>query len=553
MSINNAGTIVGTSGNEDRSATHAVIWKNGAIQELHDPPGVTPVRVETIAINDSGAIVAHWDVHTSVPLEITPSYLYRGASIATLPPVLAAPQPVTYAYDWSEAINNSGIVAGESYTMRYATLQIHATIWRGGVPSVLDSGQGFTASYAEGINDHGAVVGTASSSPNLTGPYHATLWRNGTMTDLGVLPGLVESAARAINNSGEIVGVSSGGHTQTGFLYAHGSMTPLKPVYAVGLSDAVDINASGQIVGFSDGPGGHPGLRATLWENGQPVDLNTRLLDGSGWFLYKASAINDSGQIVGVGSFHGQTRAFLLNPQFPVASPVTTARLTGSFGNQSWYVSPVTISLSASDPAFPARTLKTFAKLDNGAWQAYASPIVITANGPHTIVYYSVDPADKAEKSRTQSFKVDTVAPQVQVAARPAILAPANGRWVSITIAGTVSDGGSGLGAKASATYTTTDSLETIHPKGAIAIHSNGAYRARIPLRALRNPSDPAGRTYTITIVAQDVAGNKTSRSVAVVVPPRGVSPNSLPAQRNRQFRVHFGSWPTHFLRSEGP
>jgi hypothetical protein len=45
------------------------------------------------------------------------------------------------------------------------------------------------------------------------------------------------------------------------------------------------------------------------------LDLNT-LLDasGNGWELREARAINDSGQIIGVGLTNGELHGFLLNP-----------------------------------------------------------------------------------------------------------------------------------------------------------------------------------------------------------------------------------------------
>src|SRR4051794_32615551 len=51
MSINNAGTSVGTSGSADNSLTRAVIWRNGAIRDLGDPPVAgEPTTVSAIAI-----------------------------------------------------------------------------------------------------------------------------------------------------------------------------------------------------------------------------------------------------------------------------------------------------------------------------------------------------------------------------------------------------------------------------------------------------------------------------------------------------------------------
>jgi hypothetical protein len=60
-------------------------------------------------------------------------------------------------------------------------------------------------------------------------------------------------------------------------------------------------------------------LSADLWlrcdrnavENGAAIDLNTLLPVGSGWNLLSAEGINNAGDIVGYGTFGGQTRGFL--------------------------------------------------------------------------------------------------------------------------------------------------------------------------------------------------------------------------------------------------
>jgi hypothetical protein len=44
-------------------------------------------------------------------------------------------------------------------------------------------------------------------------------------------------------------------------------------------------------------------------------DLNKMISPRSGWVLLQANGINDAGQIVGDGLFHGQSHAFLLTPR----------------------------------------------------------------------------------------------------------------------------------------------------------------------------------------------------------------------------------------------
>jgi hypothetical protein len=56
-----------------------------------------------------------------------------------------------------------------------------------------------------------------------------------------------------------------------------------------------------------------------LYSNGTLTDVNALLDQAAGWCLTSASAINDSGQIAGVGiNPDGYYHAFLLTPTVPV-------------------------------------------------------------------------------------------------------------------------------------------------------------------------------------------------------------------------------------------
>lgn len=95
------------------------------------------------------------------------------------------------------------------------------------------------------------------------------------------------------------------------FLYSGDIMTDLGNLGG-GFSYAFGINDSGQVVGDSNTPGGGP-THAFLYSGGVMIDLNSLLPLSSGWVLQSATAINDSGQIVGMGTVNGQTHAFLLD------------------------------------------------------------------------------------------------------------------------------------------------------------------------------------------------------------------------------------------------
>lgn len=55
-------------------------------------------------------------------------------------------------------------------------------------------------------------------------------------------------------------------------------------------------------------------VRGVLWEGGAVAALDDLLVDGAGWELGYPRALNDAGQIAGMGRYRGQERPFLLTP-----------------------------------------------------------------------------------------------------------------------------------------------------------------------------------------------------------------------------------------------
>jgi probable HAF family extracellular repeat protein len=118
------------------------------------------------------------------------------------------------------------------------------------------------------INDVGQSAGV-SSSPE-TGRIEAFVQENGSRRMLGTLGGSF-SIARGINNRGEVVGGSLTGDDENfhGFLYRGNAL----------------------------------------------FDLNDFLDPQAGWELIQAFAINNRGEILGIGSHTGQDRIVLLRPK----------------------------------------------------------------------------------------------------------------------------------------------------------------------------------------------------------------------------------------------
>jgi uncharacterized membrane protein len=175
-----------------------------------------------------------------------------------------------------------------------------------------------TSGYA--INDSNEVVGLTGSHLDTI----ALLFRNDDILPLPDLGGGY-NWPEAINNDGFAVGVAS--YPDPG-LWPYDAeavlwdtrvepitVTPLGRLDGHRLSRALDVNVNETAVGFSV-DAEFADQRAVLWSGGQIVDLNSLLTPESDWILLVATAINDSGEIVGYGRRDGLPgrRAFLLRP-----------------------------------------------------------------------------------------------------------------------------------------------------------------------------------------------------------------------------------------------
>jgi len=85
--------------------------------------------------------------------------------------------------------------------------------------------------------------------------------------------------------------------------------------------------------------------------------------------------------------------------------PVTKHEFDGVIGKEDWFVSNVTVTLSASDATSGVNYTKYM--LDNGTWMNYTEPFNVTEDGDYTLYYYSVDLAGNTEKTNEADFKIE--------------------------------------------------------------------------------------------------------------------------------------------------
>ncbi len=241
--INDKGQIVGELG--FRNSSTGFVWDAGQTTLI-------PESAWANGINNAGQVVVR---SSSTPTQQFARWDPVNGTIAPFP------TPAAYTYNTSGwAIGNSGVVAGRQDSASFN----NATIWSAAnTPTNLGTLGGPTAE-ARAINDSGIVVGESHTANwYQTQTTHAFIWdaTNG-MRDLGSL-GNGSSFAKDVSNNGTVVGVSMSmtGNafmpTPEAFLWTEqGGMQDLASLANLGgtgwqsLQTANGINESGQIVGM---------------------------------------------------------------------------------------------------------------------------------------------------------------------------------------------------------------------------------------------------------------------------------------------------------------
>jgi hypothetical protein len=156
----------------------------------------------------------------------------------------------------------------------------------------------------------------------------------------------------------------------------------------------------------------------------------------------------------------------------------TTASATGATQSASgWFTEPVTIALSAADQAGLSGVAATYYTVDGGAEQTYTGAFVLTADGTHTVTFWSVDNAGNVEQTRTLNVQIDKTAPTTGLSATGVYLPGTSFSWGS-------ADQTSGVGST------------VVKLDGQVVSSANSGSSVMLP------------GTHTVSVTTTDVAGN---------------------------------------------
>ncbi|HEX2990024.1 MAG TPA: hypothetical protein VHO49_05055 [Anaerolineales bacterium] len=164
-------------------------------------------------------------------------------------------------------------------------------------------------------------------------------------------------------------------------------------------------------------------------------------LNNDVWTAYSGSLLLEDG--IHTLSFWAEDQAGLgtqedRNYKVDSRPPQIAGSISGTPGEDGWFISNVTLSASASDPA-PGSGIDAFNYILNEDSETSYSEALNLSDGQHTVQLHARDKAGLTY-SLEESVKVDTLLPSLQVdTTLPA--------WVknTVTLSGTASDEGSGL------------------------------------------------------------------------------------------------------------
>jgi len=152
---------------------------------------------------------------------------------------------------------------------------------------------------------------------------------------------------------------------------------------------------------------------STSDENGSGVDYTRFRVDGGAWTTYNSPfAVSGNGphfidyySVDLVGNTEVEKRT---DVKIDTAGPGTMADLSGTMGAGGWYVTPVSVSLVATD--MDSGVSWTRYRIDSGGWQ-YGNLCLFDLDGVHVIEFESQDVAGNMGAPDSVEIKVDQKTP----------------------------------------------------------------------------------------------------------------------------------------------
>jgi len=202
---------------------------------------------------------------------------------------------------------------------------------------------------------------------------------------------------------------------------------------AIDGNGVVYVGASGMLAGGRVEVYSNTGIALGVWQLGVGRRNNLGIAVGSSGKVFVADL-----------SFNQMLVFEGYNYRSDILPPVTTAMISGTAGNNGWYVQDAEVLLTAVDSESNVKeihyNLDGVAAIMSGASASFS----INTDGEHSVSYYSIDNADNTETANSLTVKIDKTVPAVTASSNP--VSNAHG-WNNsdVTIAYACSDAISGI------------------------------------------------------------------------------------------------------------
>jgi hypothetical protein len=178
------------------------------------------------------------------------------------------------------------------------------------------------------------------------------------------------------------------------------------------------------------------------------------------------------------------------------APPVTTVTPAGTIGTHNWYVTSVTLNLSAMDDVSGVNETKY--RLNGGSWHDYTGNVVLSNDGTTLVEYYSTDFGGYVEIVKSVTVKIDKTTPTLTINQTSEFEATID----HVIISWTSLDATSGI-----------DHFE---------VSIDGGAFTSVGVAMSHNFQGLADGTHNVTVKAFDAAGNETTQTIQFTIDTSG-------------------------------
>ena len=270
------------------------------------------------------------------------------------------------------------------------------------------------------------VSGAVSGARQPDGSYLGTATVTVTATDAGsgvdTVEYQVDDTSWTAYTAPVVVNTSGDHSVQFRATDKAGNVSPVGSVsFSVagpGEEDTTAPAVTAALAGDRDPSGNYLGrTTATLaaTDAGSGVDTVEYQLDGGAWTVYTVPVVvtavgahmlhyratDTAGNIAAEQMAHFTIVALPVQDTTP---PTTDATVSGSRDGNGDHIGTATVTVTATDAGSGIRTVEY--ALDGGGWTAYASPVVVSATGAHTVRYRASDAAGNAAAEKTVTFTI---------------------------------------------------------------------------------------------------------------------------------------------------